>query len=393
MIFSLIKFLILIALFLVLHRFPGDVNINWHVYEVSMSFATFVLLFIVFVYVLFMVSRFFGSLFFSTERWQKGRKIKGMKSAFAELGEAMMRLSVGQSDRVLKLLKKASKTAPNQAISLGIQAMAYQQSGNAQGLQDTYAEMLKHNETELAGMIGLSRLASAHGDHEGALNQITSAYQKHPKELVLLFEKFELESGLKKWEDALKTLQEYRDCGGVKESEFKKLKSKTLTLQSYEAYEAGDLDLAINVANEAYDADQHTPATVVHYAYLLTKKSEVKQAVKALTKAWDKNPDPVFVKGFKKIVSKKAPKEALKMIEKFVKSHPDHKEAAILLAQTYLRGRMYEDVRKVLKPWLKDAPGLHVARIMLDLEKEVHGSKSKQAEKWRDTILTMSLAD
>ncbi len=390
MIFSLVKLILLIGFFLVLQRYPGQIHVDWHLYEVDMSFATFIFLFIILVYIILMLSRFFGSIFFSTERWQRGRKIKSMRQAMDDTAKALMSLCIDQPEKSLASAKKLDKSKMT-SLSLGIKVLANRQAGNEEELQNNYNTMLGHKETELAGMVGLSGISAQNKDYDSALNYIKKAYQKYPKELSLLRQKFQLESALKNWEESLKTLQEYRDCGGIKEAEFRKLASQTLTLKSYEQFEQGDLNDAVETAAKAYKRDASVPATVVHYAYLLTKKSDDKHAIKVLTKAWENEADKLFVKGFKKVISKKPPKEALKLIEKFIRPHPDNKESSILMAQTYLRARDHAKAKEALKPWTKEgSDDLRVARVMLEIEKENNGAKSKQADYWRDMILSIA---
>lgn len=215
----------------------------------------------------------------------------------------------------------------------------------------TFEQLLHREATELAGIKGLVNYAKQKGDYEEVNRLLQKAYHKYPNELWIYQDLWTADILQNDWTGALSVLDVLKKNNTLSKEEY--IKNRAMLL------------LKTNQVKDAYKLYPNHPAIAVAYA-----KAYPKKALNTIMDLWKTEPcwDAFLI--FQEIIHDEKPKKQIKLVQKLVKTNPEHRISLIALAQIEMDNELWglakEHLTEYINAYSLTAP---VALMMAKLER------------------------
>ncbi|MGI9570207.1 MAG: heme biosynthesis protein HemY, partial [Desulfobulbia bacterium] len=245
------------------------------------------------------------------------------------LSGGMIAVSSGNRYLAEKNSAAARKTLPNEPLTALLRAQTAQICGDRLTARRIYEGMLSSPDTELLGLRGLFLEAQKEKEYQAARQFAERAVRLDPKLAWAVNALFDYQCRNGDWEDALRTLETARQNSHVSKAEANRRRAVLLTAQAQSADEKGDLDRAVELAQQAHGlAPDLVPASEIA-GRILASKGSTSRAAKILTKTWKLSPHPDLAYAFSYARPGDSPKDRLKRVQTLASLKPHSVEGPI----------------------------------------------------------------
>lgn len=319
-------------------------------YEITVSSILFLVALLVVLWVLKLLAKPFG-WWGKFQTWRQTRK-QVQKSVF--LPELLTVLVAHETDKKEKLVAKASKLyGANATETLLISALLTPKA-------QTFETLSQTESTKMAGLYGLVQQAQDLGDFEAIdslLRQVPVKYETTP---WVQQTKMSLALIRNDWSGALKLLETNK---------------KQYTKEQYLSHKAA-LMLKMGQVDKAFAIAPTQPAIALAYAEVFPKK-----AIKALEKAWRKNPNWLIYLGYKKAIQALPEKKRMKAILDLTRSTRDQRYSLLARADMDMDLHNWMRAKENLDIYLQQYPlTRQVADMMAFIERTGWHHEAKAIE-------------
>jgi HemY protein len=174
------------------------------------------------------------------------------------------------------------------------------------------------------------------------------------------------------------------------------MRAALLLEQSHAAASTGQPRAALALADRAQDADGSLAPAAAWHATLLRDAGRIRQAGRALERAWRVAPEPALAEVFRTLWPDEPPLLRVKRFERLAEANPDHAETRLAMARVTLDARLWGEARRHLEALGAgedgNSPTARVCRLMAELEEAERGDGAK-ARTWLQRAATTTALD
>ena len=355
---------------------PGDIAIAWMGYRIETSVlvaAVALLLLIAAAIFLWSIARGLWrtpghiSVFMRHRRALRGHQA---------ITRGLIAIGAGNHRLARKSAEEAARHAPDEPLTLLLNAQSAQMAGDRATAENSFRAMLRREETKLLGLRGLFVEAQRRKDAPAALRAAEEAAKAEPSLSWASQAVLDFRSAARDWRGALDALERMKNS--LEKKIYRRRRAVLLTAHAQALHET-DRDASRAAVLEAVKlAPDLVPAAVLA-GRRLAEAGEMRKAGKILSAAWTANPHPEIAETYANLRFGDSARERLARVKRLVEKVPGHVEGALALARAALEARDFSAARATLAPYLA-APTRRVATLMADIEHAEHGAEGRVRE-------------
>ncbi len=381
LIWFLLKIGLLVAGAIWLAQRPGQVDIQWMDYEITIHFGFFLLIFFVLLLLTIGLTRF--SLFFTgmPGRRKLKKTIKNNEKGMEALTLSLSSAAAGdygyaqyQAERALKLLPGSSQPLP-----LLLQAGAQRKQGQYDKADETLKAMLSHPEGAVLAARALIGNAVEQNNIVGALSYARTADRDYKgKDKGWLLETlYELEAKAGNWLAAEESLNKALKKKAISKEKAEKDYIAIATSRVRELIPNGDEKTSEKMLKAVLKKDPAFQPAVSLMFDMYLENGKGRAASNLLKKAWKTRPHPQFVLMWTQaglLFGKKD--DDLAWLRKLTGQNPNHLESYLALAENNLRGARYDDAKINLDAAMEIARQRRIFKLLIELAEKTGSSEA-----------------
>jgi len=377
----IILLLVIVAISIWFAENPGSVSIQWQGLIIDVPLALALLASLLVIGACSLVYR--GWLFLRRSPKILGhyRTEKRIHHGYEALSQGMVAVAAGDSHEARKHAQKADRLLENPGLTMLLNAQAAQLEGDENAASRFFDEMSKTKGMEFLGLRGLLNQAIGRGDTDEALNLAKQAYQLKPKTEWLAHNLFDLQLEKGQWAEAEHTLDTSIKHKLVDSKKGRHQKTLLWIERAGLAVDAGQLEAAIKLLNQALKAEPTLVPAALSLSKLLHKTNKTRKAITVIENIWARNPQP---EAYDLYLEFHAEPDALKRVnlaEKLAAKFPKHVESRIIIARAGLEAQLWGEARDELSVLIEEAPSARVFTLMAELV-ETENNDMAGAREW-----------
>ncbi|MGH6790653.1 MAG: heme biosynthesis HemY N-terminal domain-containing protein [Pseudolabrys sp.] len=355
---------------------PGDVAITWLGYRIETSVMVAlaaVALVAIFSVLLWSIARGIlrspdqVSLFIRHRRAVRGH---------LAVTRGLIAIGSGDEEAARKSASEAKRLAPEEPLSLLLNAQSAQMSGDRTGAERAFRAMAGRSDTKLLGLRGLYVEAQRRDDANAARLFAEEAAKSAPALAWAGQAVLDYRCAAADWAGALSALDSMQ--GSLTKAVYRRHRAVLLTARAMTLAE-NDRDTARKLAQEAVKlAPDLVPAAALA-GRLLAEQNELRKAGRLLEATWKANPHPDIAEAYANLRFGDSARDRLTRVQKLVAKSPGGIEGALAVAHAALDAREFAVARAALAPHLA-MPTRRVAMLMADIEQTEHGDEGRARE-------------
>ena len=380
LIWFLLKIGLLVAGAIWLAQRPGQIDVQWQDYEITIHFGFFLLIFFVLLLLTIGMTRLSSFLIGLPGKRKLKKTIKNNEKGMEALTLSLSSAAAGdygyaqyQAERALKLLPGS------QPLPLLLQAGAQRKQGQYDKADETLKEMLSHPEGAVLAARALIGNAVEQNNIVNALSYARTAERDYKgKDNGWLLETlYELEAKASNWLVAEESLNKALKKKAVSKEKAAQDYVAIATARVRELIPNGDEKTAQKMLKSILKKDPaFEPAISLQFDIYL-EQGKGRAATNLLKKAWKTDPQSRFVDMWIKaglLFGKKD--DDLEWLRKLTKQNPRHLESYIALAENNLRGARHDDVKINLDAALEIARQRRIFKLLIELAEKTDSSEA-----------------
>jgi HemY protein len=302
--------------------------------------------------------------------FDRGRERKGYKA----LSEGLMALASGEGRLAMAKAARAEKYLEKPELTDLLTAQAAEMVGDTRKAAETYKRLVSNQNTRFVGVRGLMKQKLSEGDTETARKLAEKALSLRPKHEEVQDTLLKLQAQARDWAGARGTLSTKLRTGTLPRDVFKR-RDAVLALSS--AREIVSDTATLEQQEQAIEANRLSPdlvpaAALAARAYIA--KGKKRAATKLLRKAWDAQPHPDLAHAFAEIEPDETPAQRVKRFAVLAKSHPQHAETRLVMAELNIVAEDFPEARRALGDLIETAPDARAFTLMAAIERGEGGS-------------------
>ncbi len=372
---------------------PGTVSVDWIGYRLETTVGVLFLGAVALAVSAAFFYRFWRSLINAPALFGQARQDNRKKRGYKALTHGMVAVAAGEAQTALAMARKAETLLSDEPpLTMLLSAQAAQLQGNEEAATNYFTAMLESKETRFLGLRGLLMQAQRRRDLKVALDLARQAHALSPKTPWVLESLFELSEATGDFTSADQALKEGAKAKALSNVDAGRKRAVVKLQQALKAGDKGQEHEALTHAKEAYKLAPDLVPAVTFLAETYGKIGKVKDAEKALRKAWTKQPHRDLARAYVALWPAESPVERVRRLSQMVSKNPDHYESHIALAEANLSAKLWGEARRHLKLASEEnGPSRLVCRLMGRLEQEEHGDTRAAAE-WLEKAETALIA-
>lgn len=250
--------------------------------------------------------------------------------ALEAMEDALIAASAGDADKARKKAARARTLIDRPALGRIVSAQAAEVSGDPTEAEAQYRDMLDDEKTRRVAQRGLATLAYGRGDLANAVSYAEQAYGDN-KDAKWAFDiLFGAQVADGHWDKALETLGSGERRKYVSKDIGNRRRAVLTTAQASALEQAGNRDMARDLAGRAASEDPGFAPAVALAARLLVQGGDDDRAAKLIERAWSKAPHPSLAMAYRDIYENETPKIRAKRMRGLMKQNSDHRESVLL---------------------------------------------------------------
>lgn len=358
---------------------PGEVSILWQGYRIETSIAVAAIGTVILALVAMLI-------------WSVLRFVLGLPTAFSFANRSRRRargfeavsrgmVAIGSGDPVAarRYAGDAHRYAPDEALTLLLEAQAAQLSADRPRAEAAFKAMLDRPDTRVLGLRGLFVEARRRGDTAAARAFADDAVRRSPSLAWANDALLDFHTASGDW-SAARTAVERR--AALKLAEKAEAKRQRAVLLAAEAIEArgSEPEKALAAALEAIKlAPGLTPAAALA-GRMLSERGDVRKATKVLEAAWKETPHPDIAAAYIDARPGDSALDRLHRAETLARLRPSDPEGVLALTGAAIQARDFQKARETIRPLLAGGASVRACLLMAELEDAEHGSAGRVRE-------------
>ncbi len=281
-------------------------------------------------------------------------RIRRRNKGLAALSQGMVAAGAGDTKRARRAAADATRLLPKEPMALLLSAQAAQLAGDRQGAQAAFTQMSQSPDTKLLGLRGLHVEARRRGDDAAAVH-----YAQQARQLAVLPWSSEavLDDQTRRgdWTGALATVEGNLAAKLIDKPTAQRQRAVLQTAAALEKNQTNP-EAALRLAQDALaNAPGLVPAAVLA-GHLLTRRGDIKRAVKVLEAAWIENPHPDVAAAYLDVRPGDSTSDRMARAQTLARLKPRHAESKLTVARTALDAKDFAAARRALDELGRDTP-------------------------------------
>jgi HemY protein len=302
--------------------------------------------------------------------FDRGRERKGYQA----LSDGLMALASGEGRLAMAKAARAEKYLEKPELTDLLTAQAAEMVGDTRKAAETYKRLVSNQNTRFVGVRGLMKQKLSEGDTDTARKLAEKALSLRPKHEEVQDTLLRLQAQAQDWAGARGTLSTKLRTGTLPRDVFKR-RDAVLALSS--AKDIVSETATLEQQEQAIEANRLSPdlvpaAALAARAYIA--KGKKRAATKLLRKAWDAQPHPDLAHAFAEIEADETPAQRVKRFAVLAKSHPQHAETRLVMAELNIVAEDFPEARRALGDLVETAPDARAITLMAAIERGEGGS-------------------
>ncbi|SFQ15782.1 heme biosynthesis protein HemY [Tranquillimonas alkanivorans] len=315
--------------------------------------------------------------------FDRNRERKGYRA----LADGMLALASGEGRTAMSKAAKAERYLRRPELTNLLTAQAAEMVGDRRKAEDVYKRLLVDDRTRFVGVRGLMKQRLDEGDTETAYRLAEKAFAIKPKHTETQDVLLQLQAQRHDWSGARKTLGAKLRHGSLPRDVHKR---RDAVLALSEARDVLAEGKSIEARESAIEANRLSPDLVPAAAMAARhyiEKGQDRYATRVLRKAWEAQPHPDLAAAFAEIKPNETPQARIKRFAVLTRSHPDHPETRMLLAELHIAAEDFPGARRALGDLVKAHPTSRVFTLMAAIERG-EGASDAVVRGWLTRALT-----
>lgn len=375
---------------------PGTVALGWGGFHANPTIGQLVLAVVAMAAAGALLWRLVRAVLGAPAALGRARRERRRREGYRALTQGMVAVAAGEAGEARRLARKADVLLAEPPLTLLLQAQAAQLDGDEHAARDYFTAMLGRRETEFLGLRGLLTQALKAGDDATALGLAERAQRLRPKTGWALASLVELQARAGQFPAAEATLAQAVKRAALPPPESRRMRAALLLEQSHAAASTGQPRAALALADRAQDADGSLAPAAAWHATLLRDAGRIRQAGRALERAWRVAPQPALAEVYRTLWPDEPPLLRVKRFERLAEANPDHSETRLVMARVALEAKLWGETRRHLVALGAgedgNSPTARVCRLMAELEEAERGDGTR-ARSWLQRAATTTALD
>jgi HemY protein len=358
---------------------PGDVTVTWLGWRIETSVMVLTIATVAVAALAVMLWSVIRALLRSPDiLWLYLRSRRGVRGYLA-VSQGLIAIGSGDARTARKYADEASRIAPDEPLTLLLNAQASQLAGDRAAAERTFHRMANRDDTRLLGLQGLFIEAQRRADHSAARLYAGEAAARVPPPAWASQAVLEFCCAAGDWTGALERLERNMRHALIDRATYQRQRAVLLTARALAEDHAHNGAKALALALEAVKlAPTLVPAAALA-GRLLGEAGEMRKAGRIVEVAWKVNPHPELAETYAHLLPGDSARDRLKRVQALAQKTPDHIEGALAVARAALDAQEFTVARDALAPLLL-APTRRVAMLMAELAEMEHGDEGRARE-------------
>lgn len=317
--------------------------------------------------------------------FDRNRERKG----FEALADGLMALASGEGRTAMAKAARAEKYLKRPELTNLIAAQAAEVSGDTRKAQEVYKRLLTDDRTRFVGVRGIMKQKLSEGDTDTALKLAEKAFALKPKHEETQDVLLKLQAGNEDWSGARKTLNAKLKHGALPRDIHRRRDAVLALSEARSVMEDGS---SIEAREAAIEANRLSPDLIpaaVFAAQSYIENDKPRYATRVLKKAWEAQPHPDLAAAFASIEPDETPEERIKRFKQLTKSHADHPETKMLMAELNIAAEDFPAARRSIGRLAEEEPTARSVTIMAAIERG-EGAEDHVVRAWLAKALSVS---
>lgn len=384
----LAKIFILLGVGVYLAVLPGNVQINWNEYTVTVQLGIVALILFVAVLTIAFVTGVVHDLFLLPKEWQRSRFERRRTKGHQAIVRALSAAAAGDYKNAYYLAHRAQKFLPDSeaGLSLLLQAHSAKGRGKEEDSESAFKALLKNADTAILGVQGLIHKAMLEGDYSRALLLARESAAAQPKNPHLLKPVYDLEIRNRLWPQALLTLDKIASHKIMPAEEIKSDRAAIYIVLGDTARAEGKFQEATKDYKRAFQADPKSTPAAMHLANVDIDMGQRVAALAVVKKNWTLTAHPQLLDLWVKLcpTDKKDQRTTeYRWMEWVAEFHPNSQEALLAVAQAAINHGMWGEAKSALMRAEKIRPSRDLYLMWVRLE-ELTNKNPDVIRQWLD---------
>lgn len=388
--FFFIKLSILIAVVVVLMRYPGVIQISWLGYRLETTPVVFLIglsLAIAFLAFLLSVWRYIWRLpVFWTQCFQANR-LKKSKSIFMD---GLTALFADELDQAESLAKKAVSLNPKSSLNHILLAKTAYSTKKYETAENEFMALSQNPTTAFIGFKGLYRIAVKRHDLNQMRHILRQALSVQPNSPWALTHLFQLDLKAGSFDMAERIMEQLVLNQEIPPKQSAHSLGVVYWLRAKQFRESGDQNGFLKYAVKAFKVAPELTELAVNLAETYHKMGHLSKAVSVVKDAFNASPHPDLASVWENLHSGKTSLEIYKEMEKLTSSVPHHPESLACLAQGAIQAKLWGQARQHLNELLKTGAVSRTYALLAVLAEAENPGNMRLVQDWLRKAVTAS---
>jgi HemY protein len=354
-VFFLLKVAVVIAVAVMLAKYPGDISLFWFKHRIDMPIGLAIGVIVLLMLALLALLRVWHFLRRAPREVSAARSNSRKAKGYRALTRGLTAAAAGDAIEARKQARIAHDYLKEPALTLLLAAQAAQLNGEDSAAERYFAALSRNPDSALLGLRGLITSALKRGDEATALQYVEQAVSIAPQAAWASETAHRLQFKNGQYDEADRSLSVWTRNGGIAVKAAQRRRAVLLTEKARQLLvpdeaEGAKLDLSAGTqaAREAVKlAADFVPARLV-LAQLLIRQGKGREAARLIEQAWDSSPHPLLARIFARSESGEAPIDRAKRMERLARQNPDHPDSHRAVAEADLAAHLWGEGRRHL---------------------------------------------
>ncbi|MEM9552357.1 MAG: heme biosynthesis HemY N-terminal domain-containing protein [Pseudomonadota bacterium] len=311
------------------------------------------------------------------------------RRGFQALTEGMTALASGEPRLAMSKAAQAERYLQRPELTNLLVAQAAEMNGDTKKAAETYKQLVTNEKTRFVGVRGIMKQKLSEGDTDTAMKLAEQAFKLKPRHEETQDVLLRLQADAHDWAGARNTLSAKLKHGSLPRDVYTR---REAVLALAEAKDILDENATIEEREEAIQANRLSPdlipaAAMAARSYI--KKGKPRYATRILKKAWDVLPHPDLAAAFAEIEPNESSTARLERFQTLTRSHPDHPETKMLLAELNIAAENFPQARRAMGDLAETDPTKRSLTLMAAIERG-EGADDSVVKAWLAKAVTAS---
>jgi len=358
---------------------PGEVSVLWQGYRIETSVAIAAIGVVALAFLVLLVWAVLRFVFGLPSAFSLSSRARRRARGFEAVSRGMVAIGAGDPVAAGRYTGEARRFAPNEPLTLLLEAQTAQLSGDRGQAEAAFKAMLDKPETRVLGLRGLFVEAKRRGDMAAARAFADDAVRRSPSLAWANDALLDFHTNAGDWQAARTAVERRAALRLADKAEARRQRAVLLAAEALQERDR-EPEKALAAALEAAKlAPALTPAAALA-GRMLSERGDVRKASKLLETAWREAPHPDIAAAYLDARPGDSALDRLNRATTLSKLRPADPESVLALAGAAIQAREFQKARETLKPLLAGGASVRACLLMAELEEAEHGAAGRVRE-------------